>query len=1122
MSRVALVLCDEELGRQIRRGLGDDYDVVDVPADAEALAMSHHDVAIVDVATLDGAAGVLATARTRGDVPPPPVLIVAPRARTEDAARHLGCVGDELLIEPVNRVELRARLRTLLGTRHRLLVLHTRRSEQWLRFALDATGTGAWSWDTTTRRLAWTEGFARILGVPADTQAVQTLLSGIHPGDVGWAGRALQHALDTGVGLDVRFRTAPAAGGARVVAMKGEAIRDADGRVVRLIGVATDVTEQTRAVHAARRRERQLAALTELTAAALTSPDLAAVFDTVAVIVARTLDVPVAGVAALLPGGHALRLQAAVGLDAADVGRAVIDAAPGSQAAHALATSSVVVEDLETDPRFRPAPILRQRGIVSGITATVRGTGRPFGVIGAFATDRRTFSSEDVRFMTSVADTLAQAVERRTADDRLRIVLSQLPAVVWVTDTALCITGYGGSGLAAFDATPSQYLGRSLQDMVAPDSPGLAAHRQALAKGRPVSWRERWNGRVIDGYAEPLRDRTGNVIGVVGGAHDVTAQAEAEDVRRRAEERLRALLESSYDAIVVVDRDGHPTYAAGRSAASEEERRHWRERIHPDDRAAAEAALAEALAEPRKPVRSLVRMRADDGSWRWFESTTRNLLDHPAVGGLVINSHDVTAERAADEALREHAVLLDRAHAVVTDLEGIITAWHGGAERLYGWPRDAAIGRRAENLLETSFPEPCETIVAAVLRDGAWEGELEQTTRDGHRITVASHWAVHRDAEGTARAILQVSNDITAQKRIEAQLRLHAAELRELAGIIEQAHVFVRDAADRIVFWSAGAERLYGIPRSDALGRVFHELLGTVFPEPLDAVHARLVREGRWDGELVHRLADGRSLVVGSSWVGHRDTTGRIRAVMQVDYDLTELRRVEADLARSHAALSALNARQQAVLEEERARIAREIHDDLGQMLTGIKMDLSWIGTRLARSRSAVVRELAGKVDGMLRLVDEAVHSVRRIATDLRPAVLDDLGLPAAIEWQARQFSERVGIPCAVDLALAADAVDGDTGLTLFRIVQESLTNVARHAAARLVTITVRRVGDDIVVEVADDGRGMTEAERTGPRSVGLLGMRERARLAAGELRIEGGPGRGTTVVARVPARRPA
>jgi len=229
-----------------------------------------------------------------------------------------------------------------------------------------------------------------------------------------------------------------------------------------------------------------------------------------------------------------------------------------------------------------------------------------------------------------------------------------------------------------------------------------------------------------------------------------------------------------------------------------------------------------------------------------------------------------------------------------------------------------------------------------------------------------------------------------------------------------------------------------------------------------------------------------------------------------------ERRRAEERLRESHEQLRALSVYLQYVREEERTRIAREVHDELGQSLTGLKLDLAWISGRLPRSQ----RLLLDKLQTMADHVDATIQSIRRIATELRPGILDDLGLVAALEWQANEFQSRTGIQCNVASTLQDTPLDSDLNTAFFRIFQETLTNIVRHANATRVDVNSTREGGMVILTVRDNGRGILAAEIKDRRSIGLLGMEERAALLGGEFEITGEPGRGTLVTVRIPLAR--
>jgi two-component system sensor histidine kinase UhpB len=220
----------------------------------------------------------------------------------------------------------------------------------------------------------------------------------------------------------------------------------------------------------------------------------------------------------------------------------------------------------------------------------------------------------------------------------------------------------------------------------------------------------------------------------------------------------------------------------------------------------------------------------------------------------------------------------------------------------------------------------------------------------------------------------------------------------------------------------------------------------------------------------------------------------------------------EEEFQRSTEQLRELSARLQSVREEERTHLARTIHDELGQALTGLKMDVAWLQKHLDQQQPALFE----KTQAMSELIDVAVQAVRRIATELRPGILD-LSLIATIEWQLQEFQNRTGIESILVSAPDEIKLGADGSTTIFRIFQEILTNVARHAGATRVEVILEQTALFLSLQVQDNGRGITASEFNSPKSIGLLGMRERARLRGGMVQFHGTPGKGTTVTVRLP-----
>jgi len=224
----------------------------------------------------------------------------------------------------------------------------------------------------------------------------------------------------------------------------------------------------------------------------------------------------------------------------------------------------------------------------------------------------------------------------------------------------------------------------------------------------------------------------------------------------------------------------------------------------------------------------------------------------------------------------------------------------------------------------------------------------------------------------------------------------------------------------------------------------------------------------------------------------------------------------QVEVRASRERLRELSSHLESVREQERARLAREIHDELGGLLTGLKMDIAWLGRR-----TGAIPDVGAKLQAMTRLTDDAIRTVRRIITDLRPSLLDDLGLIAAVEWQWSEFRQRMGMRGTLALGVEPNVTtllfDERTAVAAFRILQESLTNIARHAEAERVDVRVAVEDGALVLEITDDGIGMNSGQRNKSGAYGILGMVERARHLGGELSVDSSPGQGTRVRLRLP-----
>ena len=363
---------------------------------------------------------------------------------------------------------------------------------------------------------------------------------------------------------------------------------------------------------------------------------------------------------------------------------------------------------------------------------------------------------------------------------------------------------------------------------------------------------------------------------------------------------------------------------------------------------------------------------------------------------------------------------------------------------------------------------------------------------------------------------MAIMEEITERKQAVEPLQRCDAYLEESQRLSHIGSWAVCISPREIVFWSPEHYRIFGFDPEVGIPPL-QTVRGRIHPEDRpksDLAFESAIREGTdYDCDFRVVLPDGTIKHCHS--LGHPvvNESGDLIEFTGAVMDVTESKRAEQELLRSLDQLRALAARLQSAREEERTRVAREIHDELGQTLTVLGFDLA-----------TLIRELPGdtgpqiqRSQSILKLLDEAIQSARRIATELRPGILDDLGLIAAVEWAAEEFQARTGTKCEVSLPGVDITLDPERATALFRILQETLTNVARHTHATRVDVRLAQENENLILEVHDNGQGIGEEHLPENRSLGLLGMRERALLLGGELTIGGDSTSGTTVRARIP-----
>ena len=373
-----------------------------------------------------------------------------------------------------------------------------------------------------------------------------------------------------------------------------------------------------------------------------------------------------------------------------------------------------------------------------------------------------------------------------------------------------------------------------------------------------------------------------------------------------------------------------------------------------------------------------------------------------------------------------------------------------------------------------------------------------------------------RGKDGSIRERIGTFTDVTERKRGEEALRASEERMR-LAQQVAHIGAFERNMQTGEAIWTPETERMFGLQPGEGPKSVdgFLDLIHADDRSRVEDLFAESIASGTAAAQWRVIWPDGSVHWIDGRWRVFKDEQGRPLRFIGIDTDITERKQAEESLRAQTEQLRALTIRLQQVREEERTMVARDLHDQIGQILTAIKMDCDWVARSLSPENDAAVK---ARLAASLERIKEATESLRTICTRLRPGVLDDLGLAAAMEWQLKEFAAVTGIECDISVPQEVFALDAERRTAIFRILQEALTNVARHAQAKIVRASLTQQGDKLVLVVQDDGKGITEKEAEDSRtSLGLLGMKERAEACGGEMQIWGDPGKGTTLAVQIP-----
>lgn len=634
-----------------------------------------------------------------------------------------------------------------------------------------------------------------------------------------------------------------------------------------------------------------------------------------------------------------------------------------------------------------------------------------------------------------------------------------------------------------------------------------------------------------------VKDDKGNSIKTFGVNQDITERKKAEDAIRESEERYRALVENAPEALVVLDMENQKFVNVSESAVKLFKMS--KEKLleigpldvsptyQPDGKLSSESAI-EKLNEATaggKPC------------FEWTHCDTEGnlipceiwLVRLPSENQVLIRGSivDISERKKAEETLNNSELrfrtLTGSAPVGIfqTDATGKTTYVNETWMSYTGMKFEEALG---DGWVEAVHPDDKKALIKGwydLSQKGASSStEYRLVHKNGDIRWVSGNAVPVFNKAGEITGYIGTISDVTERKNAEQLIR-NSEETRRLIMNSALDAIICMDIQGYITVWTPQAEKIFGWKEQEVMGKIMANI---IIPEQYREQHkkgfAHYLKTS--EGPMLNRIFEitalnneGNEFPVEMSIIPiKQDHTEFFCAFIR---DISNRKKSEAELEESYKAIRKLTAHLQNIREEERTHMAREIHDELGQHLTVLKMDISWLSKKINRSADDVAKE---KIKDLLNIIDGTIKTVRRISTELRPSLLDDLGLVAALEWQLGEFEKRSGIKTnfkepGEEIQLASAVKTG-----LFRIFQESLTNVARHAGASKVKVSLVQTQSSVELNITDNGKGFDKLKIADKRTLGLLGMRERTAMIGGTYDIISTPGKGTTVVVTIPLER--
>lgn len=1057
----------------------------------------------------------------------------------EEWVTHLAN-GRQILFETIKTplYDATGQLAGVLGvardiTEHKLLETELRAREQYQRALLDNFPFIVWLKDTESRFLAVNQPFAEAAGFESAEGFYGKSDLDIWPRDLAESYRADDgEVLRTGKKKTVEEYIAEH--GLRKWFETYKAPVMVDGKLLGTVGFAREITERKRHDMLEKTRSRMFERLAQ-------GASLTEVLGFLVGYVEKTHPDFICSIMLVDEGGRHLRSGPASprlpqdyldAIDGIQIGSDI-----GSCGAAAWSGETVIAEDVRTHPYWIPYRHLAlQAGFLSCWSEPILDSrGKVLGTFGIYQAEPGRPSPDHLMTVDQATHLASIVIERKQAEEALhkreqefRTLAENSPDVVARLD-ADCRYVYCNAQLESIVGLPrEQILGR--QPVEIRDNEAIrqfqAKVKEALVSGREAEtihvMGSSCGNRKIHDHVRfvPEFDQAGRAVSVLMIGRDISALKETE-------RQLSTLVENIPDFVMRLDTDGRHLYVSPAVTDAFN---------LPPEHFIGKTAVDIALTGDRIGDRQMLdagRKAASDGMPTMLTMTIAHkagdrvfdilyVPEHDEFGNVISVlgvARDITSLQTAHHQLKKKEALLRSLIDSIPDLiffkdtDSVYLGFNKAFSEYCGYSEAHMIGKTDYDFAPAEVADFYRHKDREMLASGTSRHNEEWITYpDGSRTLLDTLKTPLYDANGKVIGVIGISRDITQRKRMEQALIHREQEFRTM--VEHSPDTVVRYDRDyRRVYVNHAYEALHGVRRQDVLGTTPLEFWRlSVPPQEYLGILRHIMKNGNEETLVCEIITPGGQAFESMRLVPEFGLDGSVESVLAISRDISELIATERRLETSRAQLRDMTARREGAREEERKHIAREIHDELGQLLSVLRLNVSMLDYRYGDDNA----DFRGKARNMTDILDQAIDRVRNLVTQLRPAVLSS-GIAPALEWLAQEFSGNTGIRCRLDMTESDICFDEDRSMLVFRIVQESLTNVLRHSGADQVEISLRVHEGKLIVSVRDNGKGFVPGKVGRKNSFGILGMQERMLMLDGELEITSAPGQGTRLHLCIP-----